>query len=734
MSLIMDTALDPSGILKQYFGYEDFRLGQKEVIDAIIGKRDVLAIMPTGAGKSLCFQVPAMLMDGITLVISPLISLMQDQVTALKQSGIPAAFINSSLSASQTHKALANAQKGAYKIIYVAPERLETGPFLSFAQNADITMVAVDEAHCVSHWGQDFRPSYLQINEFISSLPKRPVLSAFTATATDLVKDDIIKLLNLQNPFIRSTGFNRKNLYFEVRRPKSKFDELALYLNDKKGKSGIIYCATRKTVDDVAARLNEMGINAARYHAGMSQSERSAAQLDFLYDRVPIIIATNAFGMGIDKSNVHFVLHYNMPKNIENYYQEAGRAGRDGSPAECILLFAQQDLMINRMLIENNESTEDTRALDFRRLREIEAYCTTTDCLRQYILDYFQDDGINECGNCGNCRTEREMIDITIDAQKILSCVYRMKGRFGLALVIDVLQGKSSQRIRDMKLNSLKTYGIMKGHDAEEIRQIAYYLLRKGYMQVQGDRYPVVQISDKADEILRKGQSIEMPFIPISNKQERQPLKQKPKNASKPATEYSVDEQLFEDLRALRLILAEEAKAPAFTVFSDATLYDMCKKLPTDEEGFLKVSGVGEMKLQKYGQVFVGLIKNYVNSGAEVRPWKEPAAPQELFDNFEISEEAIHLGTFMQQANLLLMQLRGRGTSAQAISIRLEKDGYLEMIEYEEGKRGRLPTEKGRALGIFSRREESPDGRTYLRNYYEPGAQRQLLAYIKEVM
>ena len=726
-------ASDPYGVLKQYFGYEEFRLGQREVIEAILEKRDALAIMPTGAGKSLCFQVPALLMEGISLVISPLISLMQDQVNALRQSGIAAAFINSSLTASQTQKALANAQGGAYKIIYVAPERLETAPFLNFAAKANISMIAVDEAHCVSHWGQDFRPSYLQISSFVSDLPRRPILSAFTATATDLVKDDIIKLLDLQEPLIRSTGFNRENLYFEVRHPKSKFDELAEYLTENKGKSGIIYCATRKTVDDVASQLNSINIKVARYHAGMPQAERSAGQQDFLYERVPIIVATNAFGMGIDKSNVHFVLHYNMPKNIENYYQEAGRAGRDGSPAECIMLFAQQDLVINRMLIDNSESSEETRALDYRRLREIEEYCTTTDCLRQYILDYFRDTGSHDCNNCSNCRTERKMTDITIDAQKILSCVYRMKGRFGIALVIEVLQGKYSQRIKELRLDELKTYGIMGGQSTEEIREMAYFLLRKAYMQIVGDRYPVVQITEKANEILRQGQSIEMPQLPFSVRQNQSSgKKQKPKHSAKPKAQYSVDKRLFEGLRALRLKLAEEAKAPAFTIFSDASLYDMCSKLPTDDESFLNVSGVGAVKLQKYGSAFIELIKNHLSSGAEISPWKEAAEPQKLFDTFEFFDEAVHLATFMQQANLLLMQLRGRGTTASAISARLEKDGFLEMREYE-GKRGRLPTEKGMALGISSRMEESADGSTFMRNYYDKNAQVHLLACVKKV-
>ena len=610
--------MNASAILKQYFGYDNFRLGQREVIDAILEGRDALAIMPTGAGKSLCFQVPALLMDGITLVISPLISLMQDQVNALIQSGVPAAYINSSLTVSQTYKALSKARSGAYRIIYVAPERLEAPSFQEFVKNAVISMIAVDEAHCVSHWGQDFRPSYLQINDFVAALPKRPAVTAFTATATDLVKDDIIRLLGLKNPFMRSTGFNRENLYFEVRHPKDKFAELESYLrgyeagNTRKTsggeagfsganptESGIIYCATRKTVDEVASRLNAIGIHASRYHAGMGQEERTAAQLDFIHDRTNIIVATNAFGMGIDKSNVAFVVHYNMPKNMESYYQEAGRAGRDGSPAECILLFSRQDIMINQLLIEKNDQAEATD--DYRRLREMETYCTTTKCLRQHILDYFHDDGQYKCGYCSNCRTGHKLTDVTVDAQKILSCVYRMRGRFGLAMVIDVLRGAQTKKVMGARLNSLKTYGIMEGYPADEIRQIAHFLIQQGYIHVAGDKYPVLQTADKAFDVLSGGAVVEMPLMRAAATDIKPKTKDKTK--TEPDTEYLIK------LKELRLKLAKAEGVPAFVIFSDAALRDMCDKLPMDDESFLSVSGVGEVKLKKYGSVFLEAIR-----------------------------------------------------------------------------------------------------------------------------
>ena len=596
--------MTPTSILKQYFGYDKFRTGQLEIIDAILQNKDALAIMPTGAGKSLCFQVPAMLLDGITLVVSPLISLMQDQVNTLVQAGIPAAYINSSLSSAQSYKVLSNAKNGAYKIIYVAPERLELSSFQDLLKTQRIAMVAVDEAHCISHWGQDFRPSYLHISDFVKFLPTRPILTAFTATATDIVKDDIIKLLGLFNPFTRSTGFNRANLYFEVRHPNKKFAELTDYLSlaDNKTKSGIIYCATRKTVDQITDKLISTGIPATRYHAGMTQNDRTRAQQDFLYDRIPLIVATNAFGMGIDKSNVSFVVHYNMPKNMESYYQEAGRAGRDGSPAKCILLFNRQDIMINRFLIESSEADEDIKTRDYRRLREMEAYCTTSSCLRQYILNYFQDEEKYECDYCSNCNTNQEMVDVTIDAQKILSCIHRMKGRFGQAMVIDVLRGAKTKKVLDANMDKLKTYGVMEDRHQADIRHIIHYLIGSGYIRVVGDRYPVIQTTEMANNVLYNKELVNMPIFETT----KQSTSTKQGVNAANQDQYS---ELFKQLKALRLSLASDEGVPAFVIFSDATLYDMCAKLPANEKEFLNVSGVGEVKLKKYGHAFLEVIE-----------------------------------------------------------------------------------------------------------------------------
>ena len=442
-------------VLEHYFGYPAFRPGQEELIDALLAGRDAVGIMPTGAGKSLCYQVPALLMKGITLVVSPLISLMKDQVTALVQNGVRGAYLNSSLSWNQYQAALRNARAGVYKIIYVAPERLLTPEFLEFAKSAPISMVTIDEAHCVSQWGQDFRPSYLTIPEFVEALPHRPVVSAFTATATPRVRKDILSLLALQDPLVTVTSFDRPNLYFEVRRPKDKLQETLKLLRERREKSGIIYCATRKAVEDVCQTLQEQGYAATRYHAGLTDQERQKNQEDFLYDRATVMVATNAFGMGIDKSNVAFVIHYNMPKDLESYYQEAGRAGRDGQPAECFLLYSGQDVGLNRFLFTRSEENQDLdeKALEQlirqneQRLRAMTNYCHTTACLREYILHYFGEHAPTQCGNCQNCTGHFQQLDITVPAREILSCVRYLGQRYGIKMVLDVVRGSKNEKI-----------------------------------------------------------------------------------------------------------------------------------------------------------------------------------------------------------------------------------------------------------------------------------------------
>lgn len=587
-------------LLKQYFGYDGFKNGQSEIIDNIVKGTDVLAIMPTGAGKSICYQIPALMLEGVTIVISPLISLMKDQVDTLCEMGINAGFINSSLSLAEFRKVVANARLGVYKLIYVAPERLGTDSFLELIQSIKISMVAVDEAHCVSQWGHDFRPSYRDIPQMLKNLPKRPVLAAFTATATPLVKDDIIKLLKLNNPFSLVTGFDRENLYFEVLKPENKFNQLLEYLTNVKGKSGIVYASTRKTVDSICERLNKKGYSATRYHAGLSESERSINQEEFIRDRIPVMVATNAFGMGIDKSNISFVIHYNMPKNMESYYQEAGRAGRDGEKADCILFYSAADIVTNKLFIENGSEAGDKTG-EYQKLNEIVSYCNTDKCLRAYILGYFGERDMDEnCENCGNCNNDVKHTDVTVEAQKIMSCIRRMGERFGSAVVADVLRGSNTEKIRTMGFNTLSTYGIMKEYSKETIKELISFLISEGYIILHGDQYPVLRLNGLAAEVLKGSKIVTI---------KRVINKQKPAEADKNLT---IDKGLFENLRLIRKKIADQQNVPPFVIFSDATLKDMCRKCPASDEEMLRVSGVGAFKLDKYGQQFLSAIKSYM--------------------------------------------------------------------------------------------------------------------------
>ncbi|MCL2282402.1 MAG: DNA helicase RecQ [Fibromonadales bacterium] len=604
--------MTPLETLKKYFGYDNFRNGQETLINAALAGKDVLGVMPTGAGKSICFQIPALMQNGITLIVSPLISLMKDQVNALTQSGIAAAYVNSSLLGWQIAKVLRNAMNGTYKLIYIAPERLLAPDFLQFVKHAKISMLTVDEAHCISQWGQDFRPSYSKIPEFVASLPERPVLSAFTATATAKVREDIANLLGLKEPVTLTTGFNRQNLYFEVKKDKDKYAALTAFLKDKKEKNGIVYCATRASVEEVCEKLKKDGYNASRYHAGLADSERHGNQDDFLYDRAKIMIATNAFGMGIDKSNVSFVVHYNMPKDMESYYQEAGRAGRDGESADCVLFYSKQDVRTNLWLIENDKDAEypdeETEKVlkerERKRLREMTFYCTTNDCLRGYILKYFGENPPNYCGNCGSCNTNFETVDITIDAKKILSCVARMKERFGVKILIEVLKGSKSEKVLRLGFDKLSTYGICEKSE-KLLREIIDQLILLGYLLKTDDEYPVVKLGERAGEILRGNGTAQMKLS-----------KEKPKaeiaESKKQFRVREVDNKLFMALRDLRLEIAREQDVPAFVIFPDSALIDMCIKMPTTKEEFLNVSGVGQVKMERYGERFLKAILHIV--------------------------------------------------------------------------------------------------------------------------
>lgn len=611
------------GLLKQYFGYDDFREGQKPLIDAVLEGQDVLGIMPTGAGKSLCFQIPALLMPGITLVVSPLISLMKDQVAALNQAGIHAAYLNSSLSMGQYRKALSLAREGRYKIIYVAPERLETEGFLQFALSpeVEISFLAIDEAHCVSQWGQDFRPSYLKILSFLEKLPLRPVLGAYTATATAEVREDILDILKLRSPLVLTTGFDRSNLFFGVKKPRDKYRELESYIREKEekmpGSSGIVYCLSRKNVEEVCYRLREAGFSVTRYHAGLSDAERRENQDDFIYDRKQIMVATNAFGMGIDKPDVRFVIHYNMPKNMESYYQEAGRAGRDGEAAECILYFGASDQRTNRFLIESGEENEEldreARRIvlqrDLERLRQITFYCATSECLRHYILDYFGEESGPECGNCSNCLEEFELADMTEQAQKVVRCIQDCQRSFGINLIVDVLRGADNQKIRQRDLNENPEYKSLSDMTVPRLKQLLNEMIMQGFLDLSNDDYPVLELTDISDELL-KGARL---TIKVPRKEEKQLPKSRKKKAGAVSALAEKDVELFEELRSLRMEIAKEEKVPPYMVFSDKTLAGMSSERPQTLDEMLEVSGVGQFKLEKYGERFLEGIKLFAD-------------------------------------------------------------------------------------------------------------------------
>ena len=596
-------------LLKQYFGYDEFRQGQEQLIEAALNGQDVLGIMPTGAGKSLCFQIPALMMDGITLVISPLISLMKDQVGTLNQAGIHAAFLNSSLTQGQYHTALKYAMQGRYKIIYVAPERLETEGFINFALNSGvkISMLAVDEAHCVSQWGQDFRPSYLNILSFVKKLARRPIISAFTATATSKVRDDILQILSLERPVILTTGFDRSNLTSKVKHIKDKDSYILDYLVSHRQDSGIIYCATRKNVEKVYDMLNANGLSVTKYHAGLSAEERKENQDSFIYDIKPVVVATNAFGMGIDKSNVTYVIHYNMPKNIESYYQEAGRAGRDGGEADCILLYSPKDVRLNRFMIENSEGNdeltieenEQIRERDFERLKYMTFYSTTNDCLRGFILRYFGGEKKAYCGKCSNCLSVHKLVDVTIDAQKIMSCIARTGQRYGKTVICDVLKGSKSEKILKAELNNQSTYGIMKEVTARHIFGTIDFLAEKEYISSDNET-EVLKLLPKSRDVLFGRERLVMKKVENSEKVVK---------THRP--EVPVNSDLLDALKALRKGIASKKSVPAYVIFTDATLIDMCKKCPETPDEMLEVSGVGRTKLEKFGKQFLEEIAKF---------------------------------------------------------------------------------------------------------------------------
>ncbi len=743
----------PLAALKKYYGYSSFRPGQEIMVQTIISGRDALGIMPTGAGKSICYQIPALLLPGITLVVSPLISLMMDQVKALNAAGIHAAYINSSLTEAQITKALQYAAQGRYKIIYVAPERLESREFICFAQQAEISMVTVDEAHCISQWGQDFRPGYLKIVQFIRNLAVRPIVSAFTATATEEVKNDILCVLGLVDPKVLVTGFDRKNLYFGVETAK-KDEYVRHYVKRHADESGIIYCATRKNVDKLCQKLEAEGIAATRYHAGLADWERRENQEDFIYDRKPVMVATNAFGMGIDKSNVRYVLHYNMPQSMENYYQEAGRAGRDGEPAECILLYSAQDVMINRYLLEQKqfeegmlpEDMEAVRRRDAARLRAMTNYCTSTGCLRAYILRYFGEETEDTCGNCSACQSEYEECDRTEEAKQVLACVREARGRYGVNVIAGTLAGARRGKLQEYGCMEYQSYGALKHLGEAEIKKMIAWLVAEGDLRQTEDRYGLLRVELKAQGIL----SGEKPVILRVPKKQAQPVAAADAAPERRQKSASVDLNsrgfaLFDALRALRMEIARRESVPPYVVFSDKTLVGMCTLVPFTREEMLEVSGVGENKFEKYGRQFLDAIREFTGGQREKLYYgdivenEEPVRTARRREKkpFAISREQAAAFPYAEKYRApeiaealyaLVDHETYKKTSGAEILRWIEAEG-LAGEKYENGRRTKYLTAEGERKGILLETRISQKGTEYLDLYYNEQAQRMIVEH-----
>lgn len=579
--------------LQKYYGYAQFRKGQEQIIANIMDHRDTLGIMPTGGGKSICYQIPALLFEGTSIVVSPLISLMKDQIDTLTSIGIPATYINSSLTTKEVNERLQNVRNGDYKLLYVAPERFEAPSFSALLQTLPISLFAIDEAHCISQWGHDFRPSYRTIAQVIERLPSRPIIAAFTATATPEVVDDIRVLLHIESdPFI--TGFSRDNLTFTVLRGENKRDYILQYLESHPQEAGIIYAATRKEVDQLYEFIKKKKISVGKYHAGMGEEQRSLNQERFLYDEIRVMIATNAFGMGIDKSNVRFVIHHNLPKNMEAYYQEAGRAGRDGDPSNCILLFHAQDILTQKFLIEQSVSDPERKLHEYRKLQLMSDYCHTQQCLNKAILHYFGEVDVDDCGRCNNCTVQTERIDISLDAQKIFSCIVRMQERYGVSLIAKVLKGSKDKKVLQFSFHKLSTYGLMKDYVEKEIADLIHWLVAEEYLTLTEGQYPVVKLRPRAKDVLVGREYV---FRKV------QPRPQ----------EKVQDDGLFQHLRQLRKQLSEQEKVPPYIIFADSTLKEMALYQPTDRQAMLKIKGVGETKYERYGEQFRRSIIEYVN-------------------------------------------------------------------------------------------------------------------------
>lgn len=590
-------------ILQTYFGYESFRPGQQDTIDHILQLNNTLAVMPTGGGKSLCYQIPGLSMDGTAIIISPLISLMKDQVDALQALGIPATFINSSLSTGEQQARLRDLENGRYKFLYVAPERFESGSFINVIKRIPLALVAFDEAHCISQWGHDFRPSYRSIVPNLKRLSNIPVFVALTATATEEVISDIQELLNITDNHVVNTGFERENLSFHIVKGKDKPSYIRSFLEEHQNESGIIYTATRKQADALYDQLSRRGINVAKYHAGLSEQERKQAQTAFIHDEMSIMIATNAFGMGIDKSNVRYVIHYAMPMNIESYYQEAGRAGRDGEPSDCILLFSPQDVQLQKFLIEQSLMDDTSKQNEYRKLQAMINYCHTHGCLTSFVLEYF-DDTVTKtsCGRCSNCVERQEKVDITEEAQMILSCVKRMDERFGVGMTAKVLKGSKDKKIKEFHLDKISTYGILSAYTEKELTERIHFLIAEQLLGTEEGKYPILRLIQNSVDVLKGNRRVEMYTAPIPT-----------------SDDADYHEDLFAELRTLRKQIADEKNVPPYVLFSDATLKELSRYFPTSKEDMLEIKGVGEKKYEQYGEEFLAIIKEWRDNNPDVK-------------------------------------------------------------------------------------------------------------------
>ena len=634
--------------LKTYFGYDEFKDGQKKIVEGVLNGRDVIGIMPTGGGKSLCYQLPALLLEGVTIVVSPLISLMKDQVDSLNEMGIPGTFINSTLDTKELNHRLQEIREGKYKIIYVAPERLNSYFFMNLVKDLKISMVAIDEAHCISQWGHDFRPSYVEIPRFINSIPYSPVIAAYTATATKEIVKEIKELIGLRNPVESIIGFDRPNLFYQVLKVSDKFSYVSNYIKSEfPDQSGIIYCSTRNSVESVVERLVQQGFSAVGYHGGMSPEVRQRNQDNFILNQVQIIVATNAFGMGIDKPDVRFVIHYNMPQNMEAYYQEAGRAGRDGEPSDCTLLYSPSDIVKQKLLIQNNPISPERETVLYENLQYLVDYCHTNDCLRADILTYFGEIVDNpKCNNCGNCLDDSEMMDITIESQKILSCIYRVGERYGLTVVIQVLRGSRNKRVLEFGLDSVSTYGIMKEYSDNSLREIIMTLVSKGYIYVTADKYPVLRLAAKSGEVLRGQEKVYHKKHLVEKK-----TSSKKRGLSMEDMHENFDEDLFIKLRELRYNLSKEKELAPFMIFHDSTLKEMASYFPQSKEALLTIKGVGLKKYESYGESFVDLIKDYsAPKGIDsINVQKEEIMREDLIDRYQLTYDAYLEGLSLKE-------------------------------------------------------------------------------------